>query len=131
MSVRLYESNEFSFPPGFAESQIREILVIKGEKKIELSFSDLPDHTDQWSSDWIITVFRSSHPEVFWRKGVLKICSKFTGKHPCQSVISIKLLCNFIEITLRHGCSSVNLLHIFRASFPRNTSGWLLLRLID
>ena len=47
MSVRLYESNEFSFPPGFAESPIREILVIKGEKKIELSFSDLPDHTDQ------------------------------------------------------------------------------------
>ena len=25
-----------------------------------------------------------------------------------------KLLCNFIEITLRHGCSPVNLLHIFR-----------------
>ena len=34
---------------------------------------------------------RSSHPEVFLRKVVLKICSKFTGEHPCQSVISIKL----------------------------------------
>ena len=31
-----------------------------------------------------------------------------------------------IEIALRHGCSPVNLLHIFRTSFPRNTSGWLL-----
>ena len=30
-------------------------------------------------------------------------------------------------IALRHGCSPVNLLHIFRAPFPRNTSGWLLL----
>ena len=33
----------------------------------------------------------------------------------------------FIEIALRHGCSPVNLLHIFRAPFPRNISGWLLL----
>ena len=35
---------------------------------------------------------------------------------------------NFIEITLRHGCSPVNLLHIFRTPFPKNTSGGLLLR---
>ena len=36
---------------------------------------------------------------------------------------------NFIEITLRHGCSPVNLLHIFRTLFPKNTSGWLLLNI--
>ena len=77
------------------------------------------------------SMYRSINPQVFLRKGVLNICSKFTGKHPCQSVISIKLLCNFIEITLRHGCSTVNLLHIFRSPFPRNTSGWLLLENLD
>ena len=44
-----------------------------------------------------------------------------------QSVISIKLQSNFIEITLRHGCSPVNLLHIFRTPFPKNNSGRLLL----
>ena len=33
----------------------------------------------------------------------------------------------FIEIKLRHGCSLVNLLHTFRTSFPKNTSGGLLL----
>ena len=71
--------------------------------------------------------YRSSHPEVFLRKGVLKICSKFTGEHPCRSAISIKLFYNFIEITLRHGCPPVNLLHIFRIPFPKNTSGRLLL----
>ena len=27
----------------------------------------------------------------FLGKGVLKICSKFTGEHPCRSVVSIKL----------------------------------------
>ena len=42
-------------------------------------------------------------------------------------MIPIKLLCNFVEITLRDGCSPVNLLHIFRTPFPKNTSGWLLL----
>ena len=35
--------------------------------------------------------FRSSHPEAFLGKGVLKICSKFTVDHPCRSVISKKL----------------------------------------
>ena len=55
------------------------------------------------------------------RKGVLKICNKFTGEHPCRSVISIKLLCIFIKITLRHGCFLVNLLYIFRKPFLKNT----------
>ena len=64
---------------------------------------------------------------MFLGKGVLKICSKFTRERPCQSVISIKLPSNFIEIALRYGCSAENLLHIFRTPFPRNTSGWLLL----
>ena len=30
-------------------------------------------------------------------------------------------------ITLRHGCSPVNVLHIFKALFIKNNSGWLLL----
>ena len=71
--------------------------------------------------------YRSSRSEVFLVKGVLKICSKFTGEHPCWSLISIKLLCNFIEITLRHGCSPINLLPIFRTPFTNKTSVWLLL----
>ena len=29
------------------------------------------------------TDIRSSHPEVFLEIDVLKICSKFTGEHPC------------------------------------------------
>ena len=69
----------------------------------------------------------SSHPEVFLGKDVRKICSKFTGEHLCRSVISIKLQSKFIEITIRHGCSPVNLLHIFRTPFPENTSEGMLL----
>ena len=38
---------------------------------------------------------------------------------------------NLAEITLRHGCSPVSLLQIFRTSVPKNTSGRLLLELVN
>ena len=66
--------------------------------------------------------YRSSPPEVFLGKGVPKICSKFTGKHPCRSVQR-----NFIEITFWYGCSPINWLHAFGTPFPKNTSVRLLL----
>ena len=66
-------------------------------------------------------IFRSSRPEVFLGKSVLKICRKFTGEHPYRSAISIKLQSNFNEITLRHGCSTVNLLHISEHLFLGTT----------
>ena len=60
---------------------------------------------------------RCSKEKVF-----LKICSKLTGEHSCRSAILLKLPCTFIKIAIRHGCSSVNLLPIFRIPFPDNTS---------
>ena len=65
-------------------------------------------------------------------RGVLiKRCSEnmqqiYIREHPCRSVISMKLKSKIIEITLRHGWSPVDLLYIFRTSFPKNTSGGLL-----
>ena len=73
-----------------------------------------------WSTE--LALFRSSLSEMFLGKGVLKIYSKFTGEHPCRS--------NFIEIAFRHRCSPVNLLHNFRTPFYKNTSGWLLLKVL-
>ena len=49
---------------------------------------------------------------------------KFTGEHPYTHA---KVQSNFIEIALLHGCSPVNLLHIFTTTFPKNTNGWLVL----
>ena len=72
-------------------------------------------------------ISKSSPSEVFLENGVLKICRKFTVEHPCRSATSIKLLCNFIEIALQHECYPVDLLHIFTTTFPKNTSGELLL----
>ena len=77
-----------------------------------------------WST---LNAFRSSRPGVLLGKGVLKICSKFTREYPCRRATSVMLQSNFIEITLPHRCSPINLLHIFRATFSSNTSRRLLL----
>ena len=55
-------------------------------------------------------IFKKSRPELFLGEGVLKICWKFTGEHPCRSAISIKLVCKFFVIAILHGCSPLNLL---------------------
>ena len=68
-------------------------------------------------------LYRSSHSEMLLGKGVLKICSKFTREHPCQS--------NFMEIALRHVCSPVNLLHIFKTPLPKNISECLPLFVVN
>ena len=62
---------------------------------------------------------RCSWEKVFWKYAAI-------GVLRC----SIKLQSNFTEIALRHGCSPVNLLHIFRTPFPKNTSGQLLLKAV-
>ena len=46
---------------------------------------------DHLETIFILSIFRSSRPEVFSGKNVLKICNKFAGEHPCRSVISVKL----------------------------------------
>ena len=53
---------------------------------------------------------KSTHAEVRFQQSCFATQSKFIG------------------ITLRHGCSCVNLLHIFRTSFPKNICGELLLQ---
>ena len=81
-------------------------------------------------TDLVIFQYRSSPPEVFLGKDVLEIFCKFTRKHSCWSAISIKLLCNFIEIPFWHGCSPVNLLQISRTTFCMNAYGGLLVSVI-
>ena len=39
----------------------------------------------------MLDLFRLSPPDVFLGKGVLEICSQFTGEYPCRNAISIKL----------------------------------------
>ena len=69
-------------------------------------------------------------------KGVLrKSCSEnmqeIYRRTPMPKCNFNKVASNFVEITHCHGCYAVNLLHIFRTSFPENTSGGLLLYFIS
>ena len=96
-------------------------------------FGLLENYLHNWKQRVILdsqcSFSKSSHPEVFLRKGFLKTCSNVLGERPCRSVISIKLLRNLIEITFQHGCSPVNLMYIFRTPFLKNTTGRQLLLL--
>ena len=60
-------------------------------------------------------MFRSSPPEEFFKKDDPQIWSKFTGE-PCRSVISTKVLCNFVEITPTHGCILGNSQYTYKTS---------------
>ena len=67
-------------------------------------------------------------PQDYGSKANKKIKKKKTKKIKTSNRKNIvRMQSNFIEITLRQGCSPVNLLHIFRIAFLKNTSGWLLL----
>ena len=138
----------------FLESNILQVRKISGLLKHFMSseiISNCKLLLIYWHGNWFLFIFAShvlqayklsskettlstkmqkQPPRGVPRKSVLKICSKFVREHPYRGVISIKLFCNFIEITLRHGCSPVNLLHNFRTAFLKNNYGWLLLYFI-
>ena len=86
----------------------------------KIQFSHYPYHRSCLYSGQ----FTQHIDDYYFRCSRLKICRKVTGEHPYRSAISIKLL------ALRHGCSTVNLLHILRITFPRNTSERLFLYLL-
>ena len=77
---------------------------------------------------------RSCHrsPEVFYKKDVLKIFVKFTGKHLHQNFLFNKFAglrrASLLQNRLRHRYFPVNFTEILRTSFLQNTSGQLLLK---
>ena len=80
-------------------------------------------HCSFFEKNIFLTRYRNSRPEVFLVKGVLKMCSKFTGEHPCRSVISIKLQSIFSEhlflATHLGGCFLTRCLYVLTFSdFP-------------
>ena len=74
-------------------------------------------------------LLRNNPTEPFLGKGLLKVCSQFIPEHPCRSVISINLLCSFIQIVLWRKCSPVNLWNISRTI--RGSSNQCLLEQIN
>ena len=57
------------------------------------------------------------------RKRCSENMQQFYKRTPIPKCDSNKVALHFIEITLCHGCSPVNLLNIFRTLFPQYSSG--------
>ena len=80
---------------------------------------NLPNIFDEKVTCWKLT----SESLIYFEVRVIYI-----QKLPPRGVLKKRCSENMQQIlALRHGCSPVNLLHILRTPFPRNTSGWLLL----
>ena len=64
---------------------------------------------------------RSSRPEVFCKKGVLRNFTKFTGKHLCQRLFFNKVAglrpTASLKNSLWHGCFPVKFAKFLRADF--------------
>ena len=75
---------------------------------------------------------RSSRPEVFCKKGVLRNFTKFKGKHLCQSLFFNKVAglrpATLLKKRLWHRCFPVNFAKFLRTSFLTEHLRWLLLR---
>ena len=122
----------------------RTILIPKKPKNhdvpIHLScyFSVRTHHQVLCSQNWEFDLSARPIPKYHklgslrWEKGASPIPYRINkSSRPLLKIDKLIftkiLLCNFFEVTLRHGCSPVNVLHIFRIPFPNNTSGELLL----
>ena len=74
---------------------------------------------------------RSSRPEVFCKKGVFRIFTKFTGKHMCQSIFFNEVAdlrpATLLKTRLWHKCFPVNFDKFLRTPFYIEHPWWLLL----
>ena len=77
------------------------------------------------------TSFRSSRPEVFCKKGILRNFEKFAGKHLCQGLFFNKVAglrpATLLKKTHCHRCLPVNFAKFLRTSFFTEHLWWLLL----
>ena len=120
-------------------SEIAASMVIKNGTSLEV-FSTAFCKICQ--SSWIskpsnirkyLVNFRSSRPEVFCRKGVLKNFAKFSGKHLYQSLFISKVAdlrpATLLKKRLQNRCFPVNFVKFLRTAFFIEHCWWLLLKL--
>ena len=62
--------------------------------------------------------YKSSHPKMFCKEGVLNNFRKFTGKHLCQSLFFNKVAClraaTLLKRSLWHKCFPLNFAKFLR-----------------
>ena len=75
----------------------------------------------------VFPLYRSIHSQMFFKIGVLKYFSIFTGKHLCWSLFLIKFISNFLKKRLQHRCFPMNIVKFLRIAFSIEHFLWLLL----
>ena len=132
-NLQVNERNPFTHPsscilPSFSQNPL-ELLLAKGLWKFESTISF-------WKCKWrvvllVIFLFRSSRPEVFYKTGVLRNFTKFTGKHLCQSLFFNKITglspATLLKKRLWHRRFPVNFAKFVRTPFLTEHLRWLLL----
>ena len=69
--------------------------------------------------------YRCSHQRCSIKEAVLRIFTKFTGKHLCQSLF-FKKVADLLKKKLWHRCFPVNFVKVLRTPFLQNIFGRLL-----
>ena len=110
-----------------------------GNTECHAMFTSFKSHLNSKQGSLIFLLFgswilvRSSHPELFCRKGVLRKSEKFTGKHLCQILFLNKVAglqhkaCIFIKKRLWHRYFHVNFAKFLRRHFLIEHFWWLFL----
>ena len=103
------------------QQNILSVLRVKNYTKFAISIKTSFDSADMDGS--FIDMSSSNFPVPIFRETTTVLISLYKVMQDYKFIIVRR------EITPRHGCSLVNLLHIFRTPFPKSTSGWLLLEI--
>ena len=79
-------------------------------------------------NEWThLTHIRSSRPELYCKKRVLRNFAKFTGKHLCKSIffntVAVLKPATLFKKRLWHRCFPVNFTKFLRTPFLQNTTG--------
>ena len=106
----------------------RKVLSILVSESKQISMLQLISYFNE--VNFFLIEFRSSRPEMFCRKGVLKNFAKFTGNHLCRSLFFNKDLrpATLLKKRLWHRCFLVNIAKFLRTNFFTEQLRWLLLR---
>ena len=79
----------------------------------------------------VYIVYRSRHQRCSARESVLRNFAKFKGKHLCQSLFLVKLPATFLDKETLAQVFPVNFAKFLRTCFLQNTSGRLLLIVLN
>ena len=106
----------------------RKVLSILVSESKQISMLQLISYFNE--VNFFLIEFRSSRPEMFCRKGVLKNFAKFTGNHLCRSLFFNEDLrpATLLKKRLWHRCFLVNIAKFLRTNFFTEQLRWLLLR---